>query len=115
MAHTVTHDDVVIADAATDSGQVDLLGYQLAGIVIPAEWEGIALKFKAAAQARDGGAGTFFPVHDKAGTEVSFTVAASRFVHVDPELLAGARFVKLVAGTAQTGAVTLQVMKRREI
>ena len=67
-----------IADSATDSDQVDITGYTLCGVFLPAAFDGTALKFKAAPTA----GGTDYVVNDGAG-DLSLTVAASKYVAID--------------------------------
>lgn len=109
MSHVINHTDVLIEDGNTEATTlVDTFAGRVAGIVVPTGFEGTAITFEAS----DDEAGTFLPCHDDTGTEISVTVAAGRHVLVDPNLLAGARWVKLVAGTAQTGDITLRVAMR---
>lgn len=114
MSHVIQHDDVVIANGETvQTGYIDTYGYLIAGIIVPAEFDGTAITFQAAPN--DGGSpGTFLGCYNDAGTELSVTCAASRHVLIEPQTFAGARYVKLVAGTAQTGDTTLKVVKHRE-
>ena len=104
----------VIALNASLSGEVDLEGYLLAGIIMPAGWDAANITFTVCATS----GGTFVPLYDDAGNEITVTVGGtSRGIGMD--LLAGAlapwRFIKLRSGTvgtsvAQTAARTLTLV-----
>lgn len=109
---------VTIADGETASTKyIDCLGKRVVGIYIPASFDGTAITFLASVSADvgfetdDDGTGlpTFLPVYDKGGNAVSITCDDTRFVTLDPALLAGVHFLKLVAGTSQTGDTPLIV------
>ncbi|MDG1287033.1 MAG: hypothetical protein P8P30_05645 [Rickettsiales bacterium] len=97
-----------IADTATESDAIDLSGTTLSAIAFPAEFDGTAVTLKAASSADS----TFVDVHDMAGTQMSITASASRMTVIEPAKLAGVRFIKLVADTAQDGATILTLMTR---
>ncbi len=89
-----------VANGATTSEAIDLSGTDLAGIFIPAEFDGTTLGFSAST-AIDG---TYVTVQDGEGSTLSITCTASRFVPIkNLALIAGLRFIKLVCGTSQTG------------
>lgn len=91
---------VTIGSGASLSGEVDLEGYKLAAIIMPAAWTAANLTF----QASDASAGTFADVYDDAGTEVSVTAAVSRAIGMDAAMpeLAAFRFLKIRSGTTAT-------------
>ncbi|GEM_PF-3214149 len=97
-----------IADTATESGAIDLSGTTLSALAFPAEFDGAAVTLKAASSA----AGAFIDVHDMAGAQVSITASASRMTVIEPAKVAGLRFIKLVADTAQDGATDITLMTR---
>lgn len=100
---TVCYDlTVAIADSGTVSTPADLNGTTLCGVFIPAGLDNTTLAF----QACDTIDGTYLSVIDGAGSAISKTVAASRYLPLDPALFLGIRYLRLVTG-AQTGAVTL--------
>ena len=91
---------VTIANGATGlSDAIDLEGYQLAAIQMPATWVAAAITFLAATES----GGTFQSVYN-AGTEVSETVAQARCQTIVANMpaLAPLRFIKLRSGTAAT-------------
>lgn len=96
----------VVADGQTTSGEVNLQGSTLCGVFLPSGMEGTSLAFTVSDQP----GGTFLALTD-AGDAVSYTVAASRYVALNPSLFAGVRYLKLVVGS-QTGAVTVVLATR---
>ncbi len=86
-----------IANGASLSDEVDLAGESAQALVMPAAWTAANLTFVAS----DVSGGTFVPVHDDAGVEVSVTAAASRCIGFDAVAreLDGLRFVKVRSGT----------------
>lgn len=85
-----------IANGQTKSGVVSCAGFTLCGILMPAAFTGTALTFEAS-NAADG---TFAPVYNAAG-QVSYTVAASRFIAIDPKDFQGVAFLKIVSGSSE--------------
>lgn len=98
----------VIANGASLSAEVDLEGYKIVAVQMPAGWDAAALTFQASATS----GGTFGNVYDDSGTEVSATVAASRVVGMDyiAGALAALRFIKLRSGTS--GSAVNQTAER---
>lgn len=90
----------VIANGASQSGEVDLGGLSVQAIVMPAAWTAANLTFLAA----DATGGTFNPVHDDGGTEVTVTAAAARCIGMDAAAreLDGLRYIKVRSGTTAT-------------
>lgn len=98
-----------IPNGDTVSGAVDLGGMTLVGLLMPASFTGTAVTFQAAEAA----AGTYRTVTDGAGSDYSVTVAASKFVPVDPVKMAGVRFLKIVSGSSEGAARTVTLAARR--
>lgn len=88
----------VIANAASLSAEVDLEGFKLIAIEMPAAWTAANLTFQASSVT----GGTFANVHDDAGVEVAVTAAASRVIGLDATLpdLTAIRFLKIRSGTS---------------
>lgn len=103
-----TEYELAVADGATTTAALDLGGRVLCGAFLPASFEGTTLQFTAAPTP----AGTYVPVTNEDGTNYEVTIAASKYVMLDPRVLAGLRFVKPVVGTAQTGANTITLVAR---
>lgn len=99
--------EVTVADGATESGAVDLKGFTPVGVSIPTGLEGTTLGFKVASDAIGGTYRTLM----SGGSAVSLTVAADRYVALDPNVFAGVRFLKLIIA-AQTGAIVLEIHVR---
>lgn len=98
---------VVIASGQTSSGAVDLQGTTLVGIQLPATFTGTALTFTAATAI----GGTYQAVYSS-GSAYSVTVAQGKFIALDPSVFAGIRFIKIVSGSSEGGARTLELATR---
>lgn len=100
-----------IAAGGTTSDTVDLEGYTLAAVYMPAAFTGTAL----AVQAAPSRGGAFLPVHKDDGTAVSITAAASRVVGIDlaAGTLAALRYVQLVSNAAEAGERALTLLLKR--
>lgn len=100
-------DALVPNTLTTPAAGIDLDGRTLVGVVIPAGLEGTTLGFTVSETL----GGTYRTLMS-GGTAVSITVAADRYVALDPNMFAGVRYVKPVVG-AQTGDITLKLVVRR--
>jgi hypothetical protein len=98
---------VAIANGLTTSGALDLADNTLLGIMMPAAFTGTTLTFTASA---DGV--TYAALYDSTGAAVSVTVSTSRYIYIDPVIFAGVRYVKIVSGSAESGARTLALVVR---
>ena len=102
-ARLSSHAVAKITSGGSQSSVIDLRDYVISCIVLPAAWDAAALTFLASATA----GGTFAPVYDDAGTEVSIAsanVVAGRVIvnKAILEQLAGLRFVKIRSGVSAT-------------
>lgn len=88
------------------SDVVNLGAKQLHGIAMPAGWDAAALTFQVSV---DGGV-TFLELAATSGTAVSFTVAQSQYIAVDPVLWRAVNCIKVRSGTA--GAAVNQTADR---
>jgi hypothetical protein len=87
-----------IANGASQSGVIDLEGYRLVGLIMPATWTAASVTVLAAPTAD----GTFVPVHLDEGTELTITADGSRAIGISgtkAEALAMWRFLRLRSGT----------------
>lgn len=84
-----------ILNGASLSAAVSLLSQRLVAIIMPAAWTAAGLTF----QASDDGT-NYYNLHDGAGTEVSLTVAASRYVRLTPADWSRIRYLKVRSGTS---------------
>lgn len=105
----VTSVVATVANAAALSDVIDIRGYQVTGIVIPAEFDGTTIGFQVSA---DGV--TYQVLYDMNGDIISLTVSASRSYALWSEL-SGWAYIKVTTGTNQTGATafTLQLNSER--
>ena len=86
--------DAVIANGASLSPAIDLSGTVIVGFVMPASWTAAVLTF----QVSDDNV-TFNDLYNESGTEISLTVAAARFVRLNPAEWAAIRYLKVRSGT----------------
>lgn len=100
---------VTIASSGTTSGAIDLGEWLIAGIITPSALTGTAFTFTAS----DTEDGTYNACHDSSGTAISVTVAASRHVLIEPQTFAGARWLKIVSGSAEGAARNITVVLHR--
>jgi hypothetical protein len=103
--------EVVIADAASTSSAVDLLGTSLLGFITDSALGGTAFTFTVSNEL----AGTYVPLRRMSdGTDLTAVVAVSGQYATNPADFASVRFLKIVSGTAQSGAATtIKLVNRR--
>lgn len=95
-----------IADSATESGVIDKRGYASGLLHIPAGLEGTSFTFKVS----DAADGTFTALKDATGNAVSIIgLGSSADIRPLPSELAAVRYFKIVADTAQSGALALKI------
>lgn len=87
----------VIADNGTVSEAINLEDGTLVGVYIPTGFVGTALTFQASND------GTNFFAVNVLGGALSYTVAASKYVGIDPKDFYGVKYVKFVSGSSETG------------
>lgn len=107
MARNITYVPVTVADSGTTSVAIDTSEHEVVGVYLPTGLDGTTVGFTAAPTET----GTFVAVHNADGA-FSQTVAAGTYAAISPDLLAGARWIKLVLAS-QTGAYTAQLALRR--
>lgn len=96
------------ASGQTTTGEVDLAGTMLVGVILPSTFDGTAMTLSAAPAA----GGTFVSVQNGAATPAAVTLttsAASTFIPLaaaDRDIARGLRFIKFTAAT-QTGSDTV--------
>lgn len=99
---TVT--SVTVADGQTTTPAVAVEGMKVLGVYIPTGLDGTTIGFTAC----DTLAGTYLSVQDSGGA-ISYTVAASRYLALDPAKFLGIAYLKIVLGS-QTGAIVLKLV-----
>ena len=101
-----------ILSGQTDSAVIDLQGLELAGFFLPSGFIGTTITVQAAPAIT----GTFVNTQDGYGADLTLTVAASRYIpFANLGLIAGLRFIKLIAGSAQTGGDKIITLAIRSI
>lgn len=99
---TAKYVTVTIANGASLSGEADLSDARLVGIILPSNISSAtALTFQAGAVS-----GSLSDMYTSTGSELSYTVAASRYIVVDPADFVGAAYLKVRTGTS--GSPTTQ-------
>ena len=94
--------NLVIANGAAVSGEVDLRGLIVCGIYMPSAWTTADLTFQVADTDNDGASGTYADVYLDTGIEYEVQAAASRYISIDPVRFAGAAWLKIRSGTTGT-------------
>lgn len=84
------------------SSEIKLGGFVLSGIFLPSALTGTSITFQAATAS----GGTYVDVYNSSG-QLSYTVAASRYVAIDPKDFQGIAFLKIKSGSSETAARTL--------
>lgn len=105
--------DYIIANGQSLSQALQLNGLHGEMIVMPSAWTAAGLSFAVA----ETEAGTFTPLVDALGVEVTLTVAASQTIVLPIGLLRAANWLKLRSGTSaaavnQGGARSVQLLAR---
>ena len=101
-----------ISAGSMETPSIDLQGLEIAGIFIPPEFDGTQLTLKTAPSE----AATFMTVQDGAGNDFMLTVAAGKYAAVpNLSVIAGLRFIKIVAATPQTTTDTILTLALRSL
>jgi hypothetical protein len=96
-----------IANGQQSSGALDLAGFTLVGILLPAAFTGVALTFEVSS-AIDG---TYVALKTgTGGSALSYTVVQGSFAAINPVDFQGVRFLKVKSGSAEGGARSLTLM-----
>jgi hypothetical protein len=96
--------NVTIANGAQLSSEINTGGMALVGLYLPAALTGTAITFQASSTS----GGTYLDVYNSAG-QVSYTVAPSRYIAIDPKDFQGMIYLKLKSGSAEGAARTITV------
>ena len=93
----ISRQTITIASGQTESEALGLGAGVIVGIQTPAALTSTAMTFKVSSD----GENTYKDMYNDAGTQVSVTVAADRFIRFVPQDFAGVESLKLVMGTAE--------------
>lgn len=104
----VQREQVTIANGGTASTAVDLKGCTLCGFSTPASLTGTAMTFQTTLDGTN-----WLTIKDSAGADVSFVVESSKYYVVSPANFAGIRDLRLVSGSAETGAKIINLFLRQ--
>ncbi|MCP4899733.1 MAG: hypothetical protein GY906_22435 [bacterium] len=97
--HMVT---ATIANGQTTSEEIQTNGYAALGVLMPGAFTGTSLTLL---QSFDGT--TWTAVYDSDGGQVSISVAASRFIVLDPSTMAPLTRFKVVSGSSEAAERSL--------
>jgi len=92
---------VTIAASSTTSGPIYQGGLTLVGCIFPAAMTGTSITFLASA---DGV--TYVPVYNSSG-QVSYTIAANRYIAIAPADLQGIKYLEIVSGSTEASTRNL--------
>ncbi len=98
----------VIASGVSLSAEIDIEGFDIVAIIMPATWTAANLTFQGATAT----GGTFQDLYDDSGTEIIVTAAAARVLALDPKRaeISALRFIKVRSG--DTGTPVNQAAER---
>ncbi len=101
-----------IAVGQTDSSAIDLCGLELVGLFIPSNFTATAISIQTAPAS----GGTYVTAQDGYGSTYSITVSANKYVPISNyNVVAGLRFIKLIAGTAQSSTDAVITLALRSL
>lgn len=97
-----------LANGATKTGVVDLVGTTLCGLIIDGAITNTSITFEVC----DTSGGTFRQLLNTSASAVTVTVASNKATGLASSDFEGWRFIKLVAGGAQSGDITIKLQSR---
>lgn len=100
---------VTITAAGTLSAAADLEGRTPVGVFLPATFTGTVLNFHTATSL----AGTYAEMQDGAGAAYAVTVAAGKYVPLDPSKFAGMRYLKIESDQTEAADRVITLALRR--
>ena len=92
---------LTVAAGQTVSEAIDLGDATLVGIHIPATFDGTQIKLQTSPTL----AGTYTQLHNNG--DYTLTVAASKYLYLDPSITAGVRFLRIECVTSQSTTSTV--------
>jgi hypothetical protein len=96
MAIGLVQTPVTIANGTSLSAAVPIGDHVPVGIAMPSGWDAAGLTFQVSC---DGGT-TWNELYDSGGNETTLTVAAGRYIPLDPTTWVGINHIKLRSGTS---------------
>jgi len=103
---SLNYETVTIANGASLSGALNIGARDLFGLIMPSAWTSAAITFQGSFDGTN-----YFNLYDDAGNEISFTVAASRYVVISsPAKFFGLKKLKIRSGTS--GSAVNQAAER---
>lgn len=105
----IDFETVTIANGGTESANVNLRGMTLCGMYLPGAFTGTAISFLVS----DENGGTYIAVADGAGSDISKTVEASKYIKLDPSDFAGIQFLKIVSNASESGDREIKLALRQ--
>ena len=106
MSGLTQHTIATIANGETESDSIRSGSYILLGIYVPAGFNGTAISFKASFDDE-----TYQDIHDVSGL-LALPVTADTYLSIDPQLLAGCRYLKIVSNAAESAERLVGVSRR---
>ncbi len=97
-----------IPASGTTTAAIDLGGTSLVGIQLPASFTGTGLSFQVATTL----SGTYQGVIDGSGTTLLKTIAAGKYLMLDPSEFAGIQFLKIVSNATEAAQRDLTLITR---
>jgi|GEM_PF-1885983 len=88
-----------VLSGQTTSTSIDLRGTTLCGLHLPSALTSTTVEFSSSGNGGD----TFIKMADGSGSDVSKTIAANKYIPLNPADFAGIQFLRLVFGSAESG------------
>lgn len=93
--------------AAVGTGLMSLKETQLVALIFPSSMTSTSMTFSAS----DTESGTYSTVRTvDSGSSYTISVAASTYVPLDPRVFSGVKYVKLIGGSSEAGARSIQMV-----
>lgn len=94
---------VVVASGGATSAVIDMKGFSLVGVLLPATFTGTTLTFTVSVD----GTNFFALKSTTSGTALSYTVVQGTYAAIDPFPFYGVRYLKIVSGSTEGANRTL--------
>lgn len=106
--HTSTVIDSVVVeiDGGTTSDAIDIKGSSIVGLVCPSGVSGTSMTFQGTVDDVN-----YYNVYDESGSQKSVTIAASRYIALNPNDYVGIHKLKMVSSATET-SIDFQLVVR---